>query len=237
MVIGLKMAARGEGTDPAPRSPLFSTEGSNRECERRQPTGRQQKALTHFLVLCDSTAQPLTRPDFPLHHEGQCAQVSRSVALWTLDCRRNGGSDEEALVRTMLGRAHQSSGELPGWLGLLLSGQLTNQLIERSVLCSSTLLRWKWMSNFWSALTRTRALLRFPPPQSCILPFLPLTWLLDRRVLSADSGSHSKIKQRSLWHLQTCQQHKLGAGGMFPPARQHGVPLSLALIVLLRAAG
>lgn len=36
MVIGLKMAALSDGTDPPPHSPLFPTEGLNQECGFRQ---------------------------------------------------------------------------------------------------------------------------------------------------------------------------------------------------------
>lgn len=51
MVIGLKMAALGDGTDPLSHSPLFQTDGLNQECEFCQPPSEQQKDLTHYQLV------------------------------------------------------------------------------------------------------------------------------------------------------------------------------------------
>lgn len=52
MVIGLKMAALGGGTDPPSRSPLFPTEGLNQECGFcRPPPVSGKRDLTHYKLV------------------------------------------------------------------------------------------------------------------------------------------------------------------------------------------
>lgn len=69
MVIGLKMAALDDGTDPPPHSPLFPTEGLNQECGFCQSPGEQEKGLTHYqLALSPSFFGSVT-----------CCSVTESV--------------------------------------------------------------------------------------------------------------------------------------------------------------